>query len=112
MRGWILNFRLEDKLSKPRHKSKKYENLGRCIGRAVRVISSPGVRSPWYLYSSWQGPSDHELHNHEKLRKKIKTVPKLREHLSKISPFILRRQLHNSQSFQNSHCLEMIYYVT
>ena len=61
MRGWILNFRLEDKLSKPRHKSKKYENLGRCIGRAVRVISSPGVRSPWYLYSSWQGPSDHEL---------------------------------------------------
>ena len=49
-----------------RHKSKKSENLGRCgrqnilrsylkfwdweliFGRAMKAISSPGVRSPWY----------------------------------------------------------------
>ena len=52
-----------------RHKSKKSENLGRCgrqnmlrsylkiweweliFGRAVKAISSPGVRSPWYHHN-------------------------------------------------------------
>ena len=58
-----------------RHKSKKSENLGRCgrqnmlqpylkiwewewiFGRAVKAISSPGVRSPWTCIC-WMGSLD------------------------------------------------------
>ena len=53
--GWRLGPRTKN--TQWRHKSKKYENLVRCgrqnwewelvFSRAVKAISSPGVRSPW-----------------------------------------------------------------
>ena len=71
-----------------RHKSNKSENLGRCgrqnmlrpylkiwewewiFGRAVKAISSLGVRSPWSFWLLWAMPKSNSLKGKKLLVKK------------------------------------------
>ena len=75
-----------------RHKSKKSENLGRCgrqnrlwpylkiwewewiFGRAVKAISSPCVRSPWFKSYTYNFEKVNHLYPHKPAERSLKAI--------------------------------------